>query len=100
MEPGRGGWGKFKFNVNQNENENKNATGEATYGGALRAPLAGSPAFVFGFVFVFVLISVKFVFSFFLPQMVVFYLRAVLATLLNTQRYDRDRYSKRKRFAV
>ena len=29
--------------------------------GALRAPLAGSPAFVFGFVFVFVLISVKFV---------------------------------------
>ena len=30
-------------------------------GGALRAPLAGSPAFVFGFVFVFVLIFVKFV---------------------------------------
>ena len=52
----------FKFNVNQNENENKNATGEATYGGgALRAPLAGSPACVF--VFVFVLIYVEFEFS-------------------------------------
>ena len=41
-----------KLNVNKNENENKNATGEATYGGALRAPLAGSPARNFAFVFV------------------------------------------------
>ena len=32
--------------------------GEATYGGVLRAPLAGSPACVF--VFVFVLIYVEF----------------------------------------
>ena len=36
----------------KNENKNKNATGEATYGGALCAPLAGSPACVFAFVFV------------------------------------------------
>ena len=43
------------------KNENKNASGEATYGGALRAPLAGSPACVF--VFVFVLIYVEFEFS-------------------------------------
>ena len=43
------------------KNKNKNATGEATYGGALRAPLAGSPACVF--VFVFVLIYVEFEFS-------------------------------------
>ena len=35
--------------------------GEATYGGALRTPLAGSPACVF--VFVFVLIYVEFEFS-------------------------------------
>ena len=34
-----------------NQNENENETGEATYGGALRAPLAGSPAFVFAFMF-------------------------------------------------
>ena len=63
LEPGLGGgtgggWGKFEFNVNQNENENKNAMGEATYGGALRASLAGSPTCVFTFVFV--LIYVKF----------------------------------------
>ena len=43
---------KFKFNVNSNENESKNATGEDTYAGALRAPRAGSPAFVSVFVFV------------------------------------------------
>ena len=42
----------FKLNVNQNENEIRNATGEATYVGALRAPLAGSPACVSDFVFV------------------------------------------------
>ena len=42
----------INLNVNWNEKENKNATGEATYGGALRAPLAGSPARVFAFVFV------------------------------------------------
>ena len=36
------------------KNENKNATGEATYGGAFRAPLAGSPACVFVFVFIYV----------------------------------------------
>ena len=39
-----------KANVNQKENEN--AMGEAAYGGALRAPLADSPARVFAFVFV------------------------------------------------
>ena len=39
----------------------KKRNGEATYGGALRAPLAGSPACVF--VFVFVLIYVEFEFS-------------------------------------
>ena len=48
-----------KFIKNKIESENK--TGEATYGGALRAPLAGSPACVF--VFVFVLIYVEFEFS-------------------------------------
>ena len=42
------------------KNENKTATDEATYG-ALRAPLAGSPACVF--VFVIVLIYVEFEFS-------------------------------------
>ena len=31
---------------NWNENENRNETGEDTYAGALRAPRAGSPAFV------------------------------------------------------
>ena len=36
----------------ENDNESENETGEYTYGGALRAPLAGSPAFVFAFVFV------------------------------------------------
>ena len=41
-----------KLNVNQNENEKSNATGEDTYGGALRAPLAGFPACVSVFVFV------------------------------------------------
>ena len=41
------------------KNENENETGEATFGGALRAPLAGSLAFVF----VFVLIYVEFEFS-------------------------------------
>ena len=46
----------FKLNINQNENEIKNATGEATYVGALRAPLACSPACVsaFGFVLIYV----------------------------------------------
>ena len=56
---GKNRFWKFKFNINQNEN--KNATGEATHQGALRAPLAGSPACVF--VFVFVLIYVEFEFS-------------------------------------
>ena len=37
---------------NENENENRNETGEDTYAGALRAPRAGSPAFVSVFVFV------------------------------------------------
>ena len=37
---------------NGNGNENGNKTGEATYAGALRAPRAGSPAFVSVFVFV------------------------------------------------
>ena len=47
---------RTKLNENENKSENKNETGEATYVGALRAPLAGSPAFVFvcAFVFVFV----------------------------------------------
>ena len=39
------------------KNENKNATGEATYRGALRAPLAGSPTCVFGFVFVLIYVE-------------------------------------------
>ena len=37
---------------NENENETEKKAGEATHGGALRAPLAGSPAFVSVFVFV------------------------------------------------
>ena len=37
---------------NENEYENRNETGEDTYAGALRAPRAGSPAFVSVFVFV------------------------------------------------
>ena len=41
----------FKLNVNLT-NENKNATDEDTYAGALGAPRAGSPAFVYVFVFV------------------------------------------------
>ena len=58
---------KIQIQRNQNENENNNATGEATYGGvALRAPLAGSPAFAFVFVFIVVLLSVKF----FGPQLI------------------------------
>ena len=51
----------IKSNVNRNENENGNETGEDTYAGALRAPRAGSPAFVS--VFVFVLIYVEFEFQ-------------------------------------
>ena len=39
-------------NRNKNESENRNETGEDTYAGALRAPRAGSPAFVSVFVFV------------------------------------------------
>ena len=50
MAPRNGAAIPGKLNGNRNENENE--TGEATYGGALRAPLAGSPAFVFAFVFV------------------------------------------------
>ena len=57
---------KIYGNENDNENENENKTGEATYRGALRAPLAGSPAFVFVFVFIVVLLSVKF----FGPQLI------------------------------
>ena len=49
----------WEFKLNANSNENKNATGEATYGGALRAPLAGSPARVFAFVFVLIYVSFK-----------------------------------------
>ena len=44
-----------------NENENKNATGEATYAGALRAPLAGSPACVFAFAFVSIYVDFEFI---------------------------------------
>ena len=36
------------------EIESENEMGEATYGGALRAPLAGSPAFVSVFVLIYV----------------------------------------------
>ena len=42
--------------LNKIENENKKATGEATYRGPIRAPLAGSPAFVFVFVLILCLI--------------------------------------------
>ena len=48
---------RTKLNENENECENKNETGEATYVEALRAPLAGSPAFVFVFAFIFVLVE-------------------------------------------
>ena len=44
--------GEIQIQRIKTKNENKNATGEATYGGALRAPLAGSPDCVFAFVFV------------------------------------------------
>ena len=41
---------EFKLNVNSNEKKNTNATGEATYGGALRAPSQVPPlAFLFSF---------------------------------------------------
>ena len=39
--------------ADSNENENRNKTGEDTYAGALRAPRAGSPAFVSVFVLIF-----------------------------------------------
>ena len=44
--------------VNQIENENENEAGEATYGGAQSAPLAGSPAFVFVFVLVLIFVLI------------------------------------------
>ena len=50
---------RFKLNVNQNEHEIRNATGEDTYVGALRAPLAGSPACVSAFVFVLIYVQFK-----------------------------------------
>ena len=46
---------------NCNENENRNETGEDTYAGALRAPRAGSPAFVSVFVFVLIYGSISFI---------------------------------------
>ena len=47
----------IRTKLNENECENKNETGEATYVRAPRAPLAGSPAFVFVFAFVFLFVE-------------------------------------------
>ena len=49
----------FRKQKNKNGNESENETGEDTYAGALRAPRAGSPAFVFAFASVFVFLSDK-----------------------------------------